>query len=343
MTSALPTDYRYLDKKPQCLARIRQQASDFQVTEIPSFVPDGEGEHHFLRIRKTGENTDWVARQLAKFCQVSPREVGYAGKKDRHAVTEQWFSVRLGHSKQLNWKLFDSETYQVLEATRHSRKLRLGALAGNRFSLVLRDVSDADALLAQVELAKSGVPNYFGEQRFGREGGNLERGIALLKGEFEERQRHKKGLYISAVRSWVFNHLLSERIEQQLWHRPLDGEALMLSGSRSFFVAPQWDEELEQRWSSGDIGPSAPLWGRGALQSERQAAEWEKQQLAAFAEITERLEYVGLQQERRALKLVPQGLSAEQLEDGNWRLQFSLPAGCFATSVLRELCQLRED
>ncbi len=334
----LPTDYVYLYGKPNSSAEIRHEAADFKVTEIPAFMPEGEGEHVFLLIRKTGENTDWVARQLANFCQVSPNDVGYAGKKDRHAITEQWFSVRLPLNRVITWSLFGGDSIEVLQAVRHPRKLRLGALLGNRFTLRLRNVTEEDEFERRVGLIAEGVPNYFGEQRFGQEQGNLTKGIALINGEYKERQRHKKGLYISAVRSWLFNHLLSERIEQQLWNKILPGDVMMLNGSRSHFVAEVDDATLEQRLSEKDIHLSGPLWGRGLPLVKESACEWEAGVVNPWQSIAERLEYMGLQQERRPLRLVPEALKVTREADGQWLLSFNLPAGSFATSILRELC-----
>lgn len=332
-----PTDYSYLNGVPAGTALIRGSAEDFRVVEQLGFEPEGEGEHLFLYIRKTGENTDWVARQLANFCQLSPRDVGYAGKKDRHAVTEQWFSIALPPHRQMNWALFGGDTIEVLKAVRHPRKLRLGSLKGNRFGLRLRDVTDSDDLARRIELVRAGVPNYFGEQRFGQDGGNLQKGLELLRGERKERQRHKKGMYISAVRSWCFNHLLSQRITEQRWNSVMTGDALMLSGSHSCFVAQATDSDLEARLLAGDLNLTGPMWGRGALLSQDEAAEWEKQVLQPWEDVLERLEYIGLKQERRALRLVPQALEARQETETQWWLEFDLPSGAFATSVLREL------
>ncbi len=335
----LPTQYRYLNSQPVSQATIRQCPEDFQVVEIPSFVAEGEGEHEFILIRKTGENTDWVAKLLAKFCQIPIKDVGYAGKKDRHAVTEQWFSVRLPLTRKINWALFGGDSIQVLESVRHQRKLRLGALLGNRFTIRLRNLTHEAEFLQRIESIKSGVPNYFGEQRFGREGGNLVKGLAMINGEFKERQRHKKGLYISAVRSWLFNHIVSERIDQGLWNTVLPGDIMMLHGSRSHFLAEIADEALVARLDALDVHLSGPLWGRGTSLVMDQAAKWERSVVTPWESVTERLEHLGLQQERRALRLVPEGLRASKESDGQWVLSFSLPAGSFATSILRELCE----
>ena len=335
-----PTDFNYLHGKPQGSAVIRTEPDDFQVFEQLPFEPDGEGEHYFVYIRKIGENTDWVARKLARFCHTTPREVGYAGKKDRHAVTEQWFSVKVPIKREVDWSLFTSKTIQVLKAFRHGKKLRLGALQGNRFRLRLRNVTHPDELQQRVELIRRGVPNYFGEQRFGNDWGNLTKGVALIKGELKERQRHKKGLYISAVRSWCFNHLLSERLGQEHWQQVQPGDALMLNGSRSCFVADQEQDvaQLQQRLEQCDLHLTGPMWGRGQPMAEGEARLWERMQLAPWQEVLDGLENLGLNQERRSLRLMPEGLELIQESEQQWVIEFALPAGSFATSVLRELC-----
>lgn len=335
-----PTDYSYLYGCPEGKATIRSCAEDFQVIEQLGFEPEGEGEHLFLYIRKTGENTDWVARQLASFCQLSPRDVGYAGKKDRHAVTEQWFSIALPPHRVIDWSTFGGESIHVLRTVRHPRKLRLGSLKGNRFGLRLRDVSHPEELAQRIAKIAQGVPNYFGEQRFGFGGGNLQKGVELLRGERKERQRNKKGMYISAVRSWCFNHLLSQRIEAGLWQTLLPGDALMLSGSQSCFVQELPDDTLLQRLEEGDVNLTGAMWGRGEPMIVGQARQWEKTQLAPWAEVLERLEHLGLRQERRSLRLRPIGLEARAEFERQWWLEFELPSGAFATSVLRELAQI---
>lgn len=341
--TALPIEFAYLHGAPEVSALIRSCPEDFQVYEHLGFEPEGQGEHVFLYIRKRGENTDWVARQLANFAQISPRDVSYAGKKDRHAVTEQWFCVKFPIKRNLNWKLFGGDSIEVLQAIRHPRKLRLGTLQGNRFRLCLREVSDLAALQQRVQLVQeTGVPNYFGEQRFGNDFGNLEKGIALLKGEIQERQRHKKGLYISAVRSWLFNQLLSQRIKEGLWDTLLPGDALMLAGSQSCFVEEQLTTELNQRLQSGAINLTGPLWGRGEMLASAEAEAWERNLLAQWAEVTALLENLSLKQERRALRLQPVNLAMEIINDRECWLEFELTSGAFATSVLRELCNISQ-
>ncbi|SEQ95764.1 tRNA pseudouridine13 synthase [Amphritea atlantica] len=335
-----PNELNYLYGEPANRAVIRTEADDFRVTEDLSFEPEGSGDHVFLYIRKTGENTDWVARQLAHFCQVSPKEVGYAGKKDRHAVTEQWFSVHLPGRAPLTWSLFETETIKVLKAVKHTRKLRLGSLNGNRFEIRLRQVSEPAELLRRAEQIRAGVPNYFGEQRFGHHQGNLHKGALLIAGKLKERQRHKKGLYISAVRSYMFNQLVSQRIAQSLFSQPMPGDVLMINGSQSCFPFDPQDDTILSRLQSADLHLTAAMWGRGRSICTAEAAAWEIAQLTPWQEQLEGLERLGLNQERRSTRLMPANLTIEQEADDQFVLAFNLPAGSFATSVLRELAQV---
>ncbi len=332
-----PTNYQYLYAKPTCSAAIRVCNEDFQVTEIPAFEPDGEGEHWYFNIRKNGENTDWVAKQLASFFDVSTKEIGYAGKKDRHAITQQWFSVCLPGIMDISVENFNTESIKILEIRKHSRKLRLGALKGNRFSIVLKNVSDDKYFAQRLSLVEKGVPNYFGEQRFGIAGGNLSRGIAMLKEQFKEKNRSKRGLYISAVRSWFFNYVLSHRLSQNRWQQIMPGDVVMLEGTNSHFVADDLIQ-IHRRMLQGDLHLTGPMWGRGRSVTQSDALDWELGLLDPYREITQCLESIGLKQERRSIRIIPGDLQAQCNAPGIWKISFDLPPGSFATSVLRELC-----
>ena len=339
MTDILDMTLPWRFGEPKSQGKIRVEPADFIVQEDLGYEPEGEGEHHYLYIRKTGENTDWVARQLANFAQVSPRDVAYAGKKDRHAVTEQWFSVHLpGKGKLLNWSMFGGDTIQVLKQDRHRRKIKLGNLRGNRFKLRIRSVTDDADFAQRTELILQGVPNYFGEQRFGQQGNNLVSGLAMLSGELEERQRVKRGLYISAVRSQLFNKLLAARLRGDLWDNLLDGDVLIEPYTQRCQLWDSDNEAQQQTFAQREQVLSAPLWGRGELYSQSSAREFEQQQMSVYSDVCQQLEGLGLRQERRAALLVPQGLELNQAAEGEWELEFSLPSGSFATSVLRELC-----
>lgn len=338
-SSSLLPDWPRVSGAPVASARIRSCAEDFQVDEVLGFEADGEGEHLLIHLRKRNRNTDQVARQLARHAGVRARDVSYCGLKDRVAVTTQWFSIWLPGKPDPDWSSMQDDDVQILTQARHRKKLPRGALRANQFTLVLRDVQgERAALEAQlVAIKKQGVPNYFGEQRFGRGGSNLQAAQAMFAGR-KVKDRHLRGLYLSAARSFLFNEVLASRVQAANWTQVLPGEALMLSGSRSYFIANEIDDEIMRRHAEGDVLPSGPLWGRGELPSRLDAQALETTVLAAHADFCEGLERAGLKQERRALCLFVDDLHWQWLPDGgHLQIVFSLPAGCYATSVLREL------
>ncbi|WP_394200282.1 tRNA pseudouridine(13) synthase TruD [Shewanella waksmanii] len=334
------SDLAYLHGQPTATADIRTCNADFIVQEILPFLPCGEGEHHLLHIRKDGLNSADVAKKISSFAGVHPKEVTLAGQKDKHAITEQWFGVRIPGKETPDWQGLNSDQITVLESGRHLKKLRTGALSGNRFSITLRQVSDIDAVIKRFELVKQqGVPNYFGEQRFGNNGKNLVMGRQMLAGK-KVKDRNKRSFYLSAVRSNLFNQHVSQRIGRHGLTR-LAGDCVMLAGSRSYFVAQQWDQELTNRLETEDILLSCPLWGRGSALAQDQAAEFELNVAQQYEEDCLGLEKAGLNQERRMMILKPEQL-AYQVTDDTVVLKFALPAGCFATSVLRELVDYQD-
>ncbi|MEW7866295.1 tRNA pseudouridine(13) synthase TruD [Aeromonas diversa] len=331
----------YLHGQPAVTGVLKAAPSDFVVIEDLGFEPCGEGEHIFVRVRKTGENTAWVAGLLADAAGVNRNAVTWAGLKDRHAVTEQWFGIHLPGKAEPDLSVIESDSIQILEAKRHNRKLRTGYLKGNRFTLRLTGLSGSEGLEARLQaVAEQGVPNYYGEQRFGRGGNNLEAAKAMFGGK-RIKDRNKRSLYLSAARSMLFNTVVTARIEQGLAHTLLAGDCLMLKGSHSIFSEPEVTPELAARLASGDVQLTAPLWGRGRLASQHEAAAFEEAALSSLAEWREGLEKAGLDQERRPLLLRPEAMSW-QLEDDTLTLSFFLPAGAFATSVVRELIDARE-
>ena len=327
----------YVAGPPQVSARLKLAPEDFQVRECLGFEPDGTGSHALLHVRKREANTEWVARQLARHAGLPASRVSFAGLKDRQAVTEQWFSVDLAGAVEPDWATLDVAGVSVLRAERHGRKLKRGALTGNRFHLRLRELSgpidELEARLARV--TEQGVPNYFGPQRFGRDGANLNGAEALFAGA-RIRDRHKRGMFLSAARSFLFNTVLSARVAQGSWCTILEGEALSLRGSRSFFVAEPGDTALAARLAAGDISPSGPLWGTGEALARAEAAALEHAVLEPYASWRAGLEAAGLRQERRALRLLPDGLQWDW-EDGDLVLEFQLPPGTYATALVREL------
>jgi tRNA pseudouridine13 synthase len=329
----------YAHGRPSLRGRLRVSPEDFTVTEIPSVEPAGEGEHVWLWVRKRNQTTTGVAAQLARLAAVHPRQVSYAGLKDRRAVTEQWFSVQLPGRGAPDWSTLDSDSVQVLRALRHTRKLRRGTLAGNRFRIVLRDTTGPLEVWQQrLDLIRlNGVPNYFGEQRFGRDGSNLVTAQALFANPRKRMQRDRRSLALSAARSLLFNQVLSRRVQSGTWNRAIRGDAMQLEGSHSFFIADTVDAELLARLERHDVHPTGPLHGRGVTPVRADSLELELAVLREYADWCAGLEAAGLKQDRRALCLVVGDLAGEVGNDGDWRLQFSLPAGAYATSVLREL------
>ena len=327
--------------QPRLRGRLRAVPEDFEVREELGFALDGGGEHAWLRVRKRDANTDWVARRLAERAGVPVGAVGYAGLKDRHAVTEQWFSVHLPGRPEPDWADIADPDFAVLEAVRHSRKLRRGALKGNAFRIVVGDIDGDPAELAErLDLiAKIGAPNYFGDQRFGRDGGNLERAEAMFRGEEQARDRHRRGLYLSAARSALFNAVLARRVAEQTWNRLLPGEVLMLAGTHSFFTAAEPDDALHRRVTEFDLHPTGPLWGAGELPSLGPARQLEEAVAATLPTFRDGLISVGLKQERRALRLIVRDATLVFPDARTAALSFSLPAGAYATTVLRELVQ----
>ncbi len=329
----------YAYGRPALRGRLRAFPEDFQVTELPSVEPTGEGEHVWLWVRKRNETTPRVAAQLARLAGIHPRQVSYAGLKDRQAVTEQWFSVQLPGREAPDWSALDNETVKVLRAVRHGRKLRRGTLRGNRFRIVLRNTTGPlDEWQQRLGLIRAhGVPNYFGEQRFGRNASNLSTALALFANPRKRMQRERRGLALSAARALLFNQVLSRRVQSGTWNRAIPGDAMQLEGSHSYFIAETLDAELQARLERGDVHPSGPLHGRGESPVQADCLALEQAVLHDCADWCAGLEAAGLKQDRRALRLLATDLTGEVDDSGDWQLQFSLPAGAYATSVLREL------
>lgn len=324
--------------EPPAAGRLRSRPEDFQVTETLGFEPSGEGEHAFLCVEKRGLNTDWLARQLARFAGVKPVAVGYAGLKDRDAVTRQYFTVQLPGRESPDWESLGLEGARVLEATRHHRKLQRGALRGNRFRLTVRELSgDRSALEERLAgIARSGVPNYFGPQRFGRGGDNLRQAERLFQGNAGRLPRAKRGIYLSAARSHLFNAVLARRVGDGTWNRGLAGEIYALEGSRAQFGPEPPSAELDRRLDALDIHPTGPMWGQGELAASGESRALEMAALEPFTVFREGLEAFGLKQERRALRLRV-GEPDISLDDDVATVSFTLPPGTYATVVLREL------
>jgi tRNA pseudouridine13 synthase len=329
---------------------LRSTPEDFEVDEILGFAASGEGPHALLHVRKRGANTEWVARELARAAGAKPFEVGFAGLKDRHAVTTQHFTVPRGKRAAEEFTGLKGEGYEVLSAAPHQRKLPRGALEGNRFAITVRGLAcDPAHLLERIaRLAAGGAPNYFGEQRFGREAGNLAQvlraaqQIAQNSAEGgrsrgrERRGRDDSGFMLSAARSVIFNAILAERVAQGTWNRLGAGDVANLDGRGSVFVVDKLDPELEQRCAGLDVHPTAPLAGAGPSLATGDVLALEEAVSAQFPEALSVIHAEGMKPERRALRIRVRDLSHEYSDD-TLRLRFALSSGSFATTVLREI------
>jgi tRNA pseudouridine13 synthase len=320
--------------------RLRIEPEDFIVDEDLGFAPAGAGAHVLVRVRKRGANTEWVAGQIARHASCRPHDVGFAGLKDRHAVTTQWFSVpsprgaayvgdtiaRLAGAK--------GEGYEVLEAHAHAKKLPRGALAGNRFTIRVRDVAALDAAIATriAAIASAGLPNFFGPQRFGRDGANL-RKIAPDLSAVHPRERT---YVLSAARSLVFNAVLAERVNDGSWCRLEPGDVANLDGTGSVFPVDAVDETLTNRVAALDVHPTGPMWGRGEPLSQGRVRDLEQRVGAELADACALVIAAGMNQERRALRLSVRELDWERQGEAVV-VRFWLTKGSFATTVLREL------
>ncbi|MFK7829391.1 MAG: tRNA pseudouridine(13) synthase TruD [Congregibacter sp.] len=315
-------DWSRAHGSPLFAARLRTVPQDFQVSEQLGWEFSGDGEHDYLWIEKTDANTEWVARQLASHAGVPAKDVGYAGLKDRHAVTLQWFSVPRWNAPV--WGELDIEGVRIIDVQRHLRKLRRGAHRANTFRITLRlDAGpDADGVAKRLAMIrKDGVPNYFGEQRFGREGGNLRLANDWAAGR--RLPRNKQSFAISTIRSFLFNQALAGRVQEKTWNQFVPGDIANLNGTRSVFDVLEISDELRQRCREMDVHPAGILAGEGSN---------------AVPEIWQTaLDQRRVERGTRSFRLPVQDLTSQTAEAA-MVLSFTLERGAFATAVLRELC-----
>jgi len=313
-------------KPPTAVADIKAQATDFQVDELMTVDCSGEGEHIWLQISKQHTHSDQIAKALAKLSGIAAKNIGISGMKDYRASTSQWFSVWLpGVPDQdlPDWSKIASDQIQISQVQRHSRKLKRGTHIGNQFKIVLRNVfADLTLLEERLTLIK-------------------QRGVRI-------KQRQKRSMLFSSARSWLFNRVLSERLQAGTWLSPQLGEPLNLSGSRQFFSAEEGTtDDIQQRIEVGDIHTTAPLWGVGAEKIMHQAEDlhlFESNALESLQVFTQGLQKERLDYGRRAMRLMPENLTwqvvnSDQDKAFDLELSFTLGRGEFATSFLRELVQ----
>ena len=332
-------DLAYLQKTPpKQTALLKAECADFVVKEQLGYDMSGDGEFVAVKVRKTDCNTLFVGEQLAKFAGISARNMSYAGLKDRKAVTEQWFSLQMPGQPTPDFSQFSLEGVEILDVTRHQRKIRIGSLQGNHFEILLRNAEETDELKVRLDfLAKNGFPNYFTEQRFGRDGNNLTQALRWANGEINVKDRNKRSFYLSAARSEIFNLIVSKRMELDLAQQILVGDVLQLNGSHSWFVVDESEDlaQLQQRLAQQDVLLTAPLIG----EEEKSAVDFEHEIFAQHQALFALMRQERMKAARRPILMQPQHFQW-QFEPNGLRLQFALPAGSYATALIRELVNI---
>ena len=329
---------------PAGSAMIRSCPEDFRVSEELGFELSGSGEHVFLYLQKRQLNSMDLLSRLARLSGVAERDIGLSGLKDRNAVTRQWFSVGMAGRPEPDWQLLATDgDVEVLATGRHLRKLRRGVHRANRFKLVLRQLSgDRQQLESRLQLLREqGVPNYFGEQRFGRNGSTLDQARRWISAG-RKVSRNKRSLYFSALRAYLFNQLLAIRVDQHAWNSVVPGDVCLLHGSRSFFTCSEVEQDTQERVNSGDIHPGLPLWGQekptGGVARSREYAD----DLAQWQDVCAFLEQSGLDMAWRPARLLPDDFCWQFCDDGSLQLDFTLGAGGYATALLAEFVHYKK-
>ncbi|MDH1306403.1 tRNA pseudouridine(13) synthase TruD [Pseudomonas fulva] len=322
-------------------AVLKAVAEDFQVDEVLDIPLSGQGEHLWLWVEKRELNTEEAARRLARAAGVPARVISYAGLKDRQALTRQWFSLHLPGKADPDLSRAEDANLRVLKQMRHQRKLQRGAHSSNGFTLRLTqlaaDHQAVDARLAQ--LKANGVPNYFGTQRFGHAGGNVHDALAWAERQALPEQRNVRSRLLSAGRSYLFNQVLAARVADGSWASAQVGDLLAFTDSRSFFPAAE-AECADPRLAVLDLHPTGPLWGEGDSPASGRTRALEDSVGAAQPALCQWLAKAGMDHERRILRLPIAGLTWHYPEPDILQLEFVLPAGCFATVVVREVVDL---
>jgi tRNA pseudouridine13 synthase len=323
--------------KPLTQGTIKTLPEDFMVEEILGYSLSGDGEHQYLYVEKTGLNTEDLIKALAKTLQKPVKLISCAGLKDRQALTRQWISVHCPGELIDNPEALQGQGWRVLRSDRHLKKLKTGALKANAFTITVRDISHPETLESRLNsIQQKGAPNYFGPQRFGINGQNLEKARHMLLEGYKVRDRFLKGLYLSAARSFLFNLILAHRVENQIWNQAISGDVMQLTGSHSIFKIDTPDEVIRQRIQDFDISPAGPLWGKGRDSATLDSLALQQRVLKPYLPMCQALEAREMEKAWRNLIMPVRDLSYEW-QDNSLILRFELAPGSYATSLLREL------
>jgi tRNA pseudouridine13 synthase len=327
-------------KSLRVLGKFREGAADFQVDEVPAYTPEGRGEHLFVRFRKTDLNTADAVRTLALALETRPDEAGFAGLKDRRAITTQWSSFFGGNVERA--MALELPGIEVLEASPHSHKLRTGHLRANRFRIVIRGTGpDALPVAREVmdSLVNDGAPNYYGEQRFGRDGDNLPRAVRWIAERGREpRSRFDRKLLVSVWQSHWFNVWLAERMQSVGLASTLRGDLMRKEETGGLFVSE--DPEVDRpRVAAWEISATGPMLGAELRWAAHDALALEQDLLARSGVDLARLRELRklASGARRPLRIRPEDVKLEPVGSDALSLEMTLPKGAYATVILREL------
>ncbi len=316
---------------------LKQRIDDFKVYEELGFTPSGEGEHLYLLIEKRDTTTDSVIQSLARHYGVKPYHIGDCGLKDAKALTRQWFSVQLPGYKDFPEDP-GSENFKVLHKDWSLKKLKKGVHKGNVFDITVKSVEgDIDTAIEQLEKIKqSGFANYFGEQRFGKGQRNVDNAMDAFSNN-KKLSRAKKSLYLSSLRSFLFNKILKHRLNEQHWLQPVEGDCFMLNGTRSTFC-DELSDTILQRYSEGDIHAILSLEGKGDSIMSGQALSYENEIVTQHSDMVDILIAQGLVKDKRAIRQMIGDLEYQFNQD-ELIISFYLPKGCYATTFIQHFCQ----
>lgn len=330
-------DWPRVNGKPLSTAVFKLNADDFHVNEFFSTEFSGQGEHILLKIEKKGLTTEELIKSLSRAIHTGLKFISYAGLKDRQSLATQWISIHAPGKTIEGIDKLEGPGWRVIESTRHHKKLRAGFLTGNQFKIKLRDVSNLQDLIQRIaRIKESGVPNYFGEQRFGRVMGNLIKAEQMLVNGLRVTDRFLKGMYFSAARSWIFNQILARRVQEGSWNTALNGDVMQLGGTNSIFTLAAVDAEITSRIKHKDVSPASPMPGKGKMLASSEALGLINEIYAKWVPWINGLEQQGLETSWRANILHVEKLEYS-CQNQEVELSFILPAGAYATVVLREL------
>ena len=323
--------------KPALSGRIKSDPEDFKVIEQLGFSPSGSGEHLFIYVEKRSLTTHQLIDHIARDIDLSPRAIGYSGLKDKQAVTRQWLSLHLPGWRQLP-TFSEHPSYRIIDHSWHDKKLRIGVHRSNRFEVVIRDIQGQLEPLTNIieQIRQRGFANYFGQQRFGRQGDNVEQALRVLTDRRKRKRlrRDKKSLYISALRSELFNRILSRRIGQGIWLQPLDGDVYMLDRSQSLFNSVI-DAEINRRYRELDIHSAVSLYGLRAPKMSGRALAIEQEVMHESADIIQLLDELQVKLGYRANRATAVDLQLQhQPRDNSLTLEVELVSGSYLTSLL---------